>query len=322
MERFKNNISALGKQNRYYTMKVRNLKFSLLFLLVSVVASFVFEGCKSGENEDADKVDATVAKVDSNKANILKINGEIISIPSPIQTAILIKKVSSTYNKEILNKTDKLTSYATNFSKALNLGIYGADLGYITMYEQPQDAITYLNSVKKLADELGVSGAFDPQTVERFQKNIGTKDSLLVLVSEAYRASDAYLKNNERNNLSGLILTGGWIETLYFATNIMKTKNSEDLKRRIGEQKSSLNSLIKLLTPYYSQAEYTPLIDKLTDLATVFEGVEFKYTYEKPVIDVPNKTTNINSKTEVKISPEQVDQISQKIQTIRNLIVG
>ena len=295
---------------------------TLLFGITA--ASLSFTGCGGGaDTEDTSKVDS-IPKEDPNKPQNILVNGQLFSIPSPIQTAILIKQVNASYTKDLLNKTDKLNSYATNFSKALNLGIYGADLGYITLYEQPQDAITYLNSVKKLADQLGVSGAFEPKTIERFQKNIGTKDSLLVLVSEAYRASDAYLKNNQRNDVSGLVLTGGWIETLYFTTTLAKTKSSEELKRRIGEQKSSLNSLIKLLSTYQSQPEpeYTRLIDKLIDLASVFEGVEFKYTYEKPVVDVSGKTSTINSKTEIKISPEQIDQITQKIQAIRNLIVG
>ena len=112
------------------------------------------------------------------------------------------------------------------------------------------------------------------------------------------------------------------LESLYFATNVYKTKSSEDVKRRIAEQKSSLQSLIKLLTQYYSQPEYTEFIDNLNDLSTVFDGVEFKYTYEKPTNDIEKKVTTINSKTDVKITPEQIETISQKIKSIRNQIVG
>ena len=197
-----------------------------------------------------------------------------------------------------------------------------ADLGYVTIYDQTQDAIGYLNSAKKLADELGVSGAFDVNTITRFQKNLGQQDSMLVLVGDAYRSSDTYLKNNDRNDVSGLVLAGGWIESLYFATNVYKTKASDEVKRRIAEQKSSLQSLIKLLRQYYAQPEYTEFVDNLEDLSTVFEGVEFKYTYQKPSIDPVNKMTIINSKTEVKITPEQIESISQKIKSIRDQLVG
>lgn len=282
------------------------------------IATLIAAGC----GNDAENTDETLPPVDSTQSTIINVSGEIFSIPSPIQTAFLIKNSGASYSKDVLNASSKSSQYSTNFSKALNLGIYGADLGYVTIYDQTQDAIGYLNAAKKLADELGVSGAFDASTIERFQKNLGNKDSMLVLVGVAYRSSDAYLKNNDRNDVSGLVLAGGWIESLYFATNVYKAKPSEEVKRRIAEQKSSLQSLIKLLTQFYSQPEYTEFVDNLNDLSTVFDGVEFKYTYEKPTTDAEKKTTTINSKSEVKITPEQIELITQKIKAIRAQIVG
>lgn len=298
-------------------MRLKPITLKGALLLLSVVA-LLSPGCGPDENKD----DADLPPVDSTQTTILNVNGEIFSIPSPIQTAFLIKNSGAAYSKDILNTPANSSAYSTNFSKALNLGIYGADLGYVTIYDQTQDAIGYLNAAKKLADELGVSGAFDASTIERFQKNLGNKDSMLVLVGVAYRSSDAYLKNNDRSDVSGLVLAGGWIESLYFATNVYKTKPNEDVKHRIAEQKSSLQSLIKLLTPYYSQPEYTEFIDNLNDLSTVFDGVEFQYKYEKPTTDADKKVTTINSKTEVKITPEQIESISQKVKTLRSQVVG
>lgn len=296
-------------------LKFITLKGSLVLLSVTALLT---TGCGGDDAANTDEL----PPVDSTQTTILNVNGEIFSIPSPIQTAFLIKNSGATYSKEVLNPANKSSQYSTNFSKALNLGIYGADLGYVTIYDQTQDAIGYLNAAKKLADELGVSGAFDAQTIDRFQKNLGNKDSMLVLVGVAYRSSDSYLKNNDRNDVSGLVLAGGWLESLYFATNVYKTKPNEDVKRRIAEQKSSLQSLIKLLTQYYSQPEYTEFIDNLNDLSTVFDGVEFKYTYEKPTTDAEKKMTTINSKSEVNITPEQIESISQKVKSIRSAIVG
>lgn len=298
-------------------MRLKFITFRGAFLLLSVSALFT-AGCGGDDAKDPD----ALPPVDSTQTTILNVNGEIFSIPSPIQTAFLIKGSGAAYSKEILNPSNKASDYSTNFSKALNLGIYGADLGYVTIYDQNQDAIGYLNSAKKLADELGVSGAFDANTIERFAKNLGNKDSMLVLVGVAYRSSDAYLKNNDRSDVSGLVLAGGWLESLYFATNVYKTKPNEDVKRRIAEQKTSLQSLIKLLTQFYSQPEYTEFIDNLNDLSTVFDGVEFKYTYEKPTTDAEKKLTTITSKSEVNITPEQIESITQKVKSIRSQIVG
>jgi hypothetical protein len=295
-------------------LKFTTFRKSLFMLSATAVLT---SGCGHDAAKDGDEL----PEVDSTQTTIVNVNGEIFSIPSPLQTAFLIKNSGANYTKEILNAPSKMTQYTTNFSKALNLGIYGADIGYVTMYDQNQDAIGYMNAAKKLADELNITGAFDNATLERFQKNLGNKDSMLVLTSVAYRTSDTYLKNNDRNDISGLVLAGGWIESLHFATDVYKVKQDEYIKRRIAEQKSSLQSLIKLLTQYYSQPEYVELVDALNDLSTVFDGVGFKYIYEKPTTDPDKKLTTINSKSEVTISAEQIESISQKIKAIRTKIV-
>ena len=199
-----------------------------LFLQLAVV----------GEEPTEDQIEAPIEETDPNSAQLMEIDGKVFSIPSPIQTAMLIKNAGTNYNKDILNEPSKVTNYSTNFKKAINLGIYGADLGYVTMYDQTQDAISFLTAVKSIADDLGVSSAFDLALVERFEKNIGNQDSLLALVSDAYKSSDRYLKGNQQNDIGSLILAGGWIESLYFATSTAEMTGNADVIKRIGEQKN------------------------------------------------------------------------------------
>lgn len=299
-------------------MSLNFLRVKQAILLFSVV-SFTAVSCGPGEDDpDGNDID-TPGVVEP---PIMNIEGEIFSIPSPIQMATLIKSAGANYNKDILNSPKNFTNYSSNFQKALNLGIYGADLGYVTLYDQTQDAVAYLQSVKRLGDELGISGAFDQKLMTRFEANIGIKDSMLAMVSDAYRASDAYLKNNERNDISGLVLTGGWIESLHFAINVNNMKSTPEVARRIGEQKSSLESIIRLLEQHSSQPEYEELLASLKDLMTAYEGVTFEYVYQEPVTDPGKKMTTITSKTDVKITPEQIKVIGEKIAAIRQQIVG
>jgi hypothetical protein len=299
-------------------LKALHFKYALVLF---TAASLSLAGCGgNGGDEDGDDQDTT--KTDTVKTNFFKVDNALFSVPSPIQTSLLIKKSGANYSKEMLNQVKNKSGYSTNFKKGLNLGVYGADLGYVTIYEQTQDAIGYLNAVQQLANELGVSGAFDQTLLKRFESNLGNKDSLLSLVSVAYRASDSYLKNNDRKDVSALVLAGGWVESLYFSINIAKNTKSQDVINRIGEQKNSLDNLIKLLQPYYDKPEYTEFIDALVDLAYDFDAVQSKYTYVKPTVDVKNKITTIHSKTDIVISDDQVKSISEKVENIRKQIVG
>lgn len=261
-----------------------------------------------------------VVDVDTAKTAVLNVGGELFSVPSPIQTAMLIQKSGVAYDKAILN-VSKANAYTNDFMRALNLGIYGADLGYVSMYNQTQDAIGYLAAVKQLADKLGVSAAFDQQTMKRIETNIANKDSMLVLVGIAYRASDKYLKTNKRTEVSSLILAGGWIESMHFSISAYAVKQSNEVKYRIAEQKQALGSIIKLLASN-TAPEAIELGKQLSDLAKIYEGIQFKYSFVEPTTDSIKKMTYINSTNEVIVSKEQIDQITAKISEIRTKITN
>lgn len=305
-------------------MKKRIFTITGKILAITALAVFI-TACGNGDGKKSDKDKKDEQKKDEKdgtETTLLEVDGQLFSIPSPIQTAILLKKVGTEYNGEILNSPKNVMEYSTNFKKAANLGIYGADLGYVTMYDQTQVAITYLNSVKKLADDLGVTSAFDMELVERFEKNIGNKDSLFVLISDAYRVSDAYLKSNERKDVGGLVLAGGWVESLYFATEVAKQNPNKEVIKRIGEQKTTLNNLIKLLTPFYSKPQFQEFIDKLMELNEIYEEVSYTYTYEKPTTKPEEKLTVINSKTKVEVPDDVLKKINEKVQEIRTFIIS
>lgn len=299
-------------------IKIRNISLIIMFFSLNVWE--IIQGCKPS-TEKEENID-TVA-VDTMSTAIFEVGDALFCIPSPFQAAILIKETGMNYDKEMTNNPKKVATYTTNFQKALNLGSYGADLGYSTIYEQPQDAILFFQSVEELAGELGLTSAFNQKTIERIRDNIGNRDSLLLLVSETYRASDEYLKNNARTDISALILAGGWVESVNFLVNIaQRNPKNQEVINRIGEQKNPLENLIKILTPYYDQPEYTELIDKLIELAYEFDGVDIKYTFVKPTVDVQNKVTYINNTSEVIISEYQLKTISERILAIRNYIIG
>jgi len=297
-----------------------NLKrTSYLFSAIVLGVMLVLSSCKEKVEEEEE-----VEPLDSNKTSIVNINGTLFSIPSPIQTAMLLKQVGAPYNKAMLNGPGKISGYSTEAKRALNLGAYGADLGYIILYQQTQEAIGYLSAVKKLSEDVGISGAFDAKLIERFKLNMANKDSLLVFTSEAFRSSDAYLKNNDRAKVSSLIIAGGWVESLFFTSEMFSGKVADKTKllERIGEQKTTLDNLIKLLAPYYQEEGLTEFIDSLLDLASEFDKIEVNYVFVKPTTDEANKITTINSTTEVKIAPELLSIIQEKVKNIRGLIIN
>lgn len=290
-------------------------------LFVALTLGLLVSSCGGNGSED-EKADKQIQKSLDSGDVTLGLNGKVFIIPSPIQTAILVQRSGAKYDKSLLNESNKISSYSTKFKKCLNLGVYGADLGYTSLYNQTQDGISYFKAVNTLAIDLGLSGAFDKNLIERFQKNIGFKDSILVLVGSAYRNGNDFLKHNNRNEEAALIIAGGWIETLQIALDVMKTNTNYDLMIRIAEQKSILDNLISLLSGYKGNEEYDSLVSQLNDLKEAYKKVDYKYIFQIPVTDEVNKITSITSKSEVSITPADIKIISEKVTSLRSKITS
>jgi hypothetical protein len=75
----------------------------------------------------------------------------------------------------------------------LNLGVYGADLSYAGTYEMNQEIMKYLQVSKQLIEELNISTSFNRGFVERVERNLEDKDSLINIVSESFNDTYVFL---------------------------------------------------------------------------------------------------------------------------------
>ncbi|MBN2669684.1 MAG: hypothetical protein JXR60_10695 [Bacteroidales bacterium] len=297
----------------------------LNYSIISVIFVLLVASCtNSSENQDNDAEaieNEVLQEIDSTTTQIYKFDNTLFSIPSPYEVSILMKKLNLDYNPSLINSVGNAQSYTDNFKKALNLGVYGADLAYLNMNKQIPEAAKYFATIKITAEELQLSGAFDMNTIQRVENNLGNEDSLLFILSKAYRNTDKYLKDNNRQDIGVLVITGGWIESLFFLAQVAQETQNEEVIRRLGEQKYPLENLIKILSPFYNSSDqHVELIDALVDLAYVFDGIDINYTYEEPVTDIANKTTTINSRSELLMNQEHVNMVVEKINKIRTSI--
>lgn len=255
-------------------------------------------------------------------ASILKVGDKLFNLPSPLETAFLIEEVGGHFSESMLNPSIDANNYNTKVAQAMNLGVYGADLGYALIYGQSQKAFTLLATCKKLGGQLGISPALYASLMKRFEGNMENRDSLLIMISELNRLSDEYLKENESEDVSALILYGGWVESLYFTTNLTTTLESDKLRRRVGEQKNSLENLIGLMQQVNFDGSLDQAITDLQDLKISFDKVEYTYEWVEPETKADQNLTIIKSKSTVTVTDEVLKEISDKIATIRNNIIG
>lgn len=276
---------------------------------------------QSNENLVAETIDSTAASQKISE----EVLGDIIkSIPSPIELSMLIKESGGGYDESLLNPSSNSSSYNTNFKKALNLGIYGADMGYINIYNKSADAISYLSSVKELADELNIGQFYDFETIKRLSANNKNADSLLYITTSNFEKINNFLHEKRRSDLSVLILVGGWLEGLHISCQIAAKENNTKLNEKIGEQKIVIDQMLLLVSNFKSEPNMKSLSEDLTVLKNIYDEVTITYIYREPeMVEVNGMLTIVDkSESKVNITKEQIQKISEVISRMRTKMIN
>ena len=291
----------------------------ILLAVVSVMATSCSN--KSSKNHAKD-IDLSIQNIDS-LSQTIKFSNTLFSLPSPYQLTMLVRNTGVSFNSNLLNSLENNQNYTSSFDKCVNLGVYGADLAYMSIYEQAPLIVSLFSVIKSLSNDLDLTSAFSKELVERIENNVNNKDSLMNIVSGAYRDMDVYMKETQRQREGSLVLAGGWIESMYILSQLTVETKSDALAQRIGESRQPLDNLIKILSPYYHDApEIEGLLDELVELADIFAGVESQYTYVVPEIDAEQKMTIVKSVTKITISDDVLSEIAEKVSVIRESIIN
>ena len=300
---------------------MKTIVHSLIMLAaVSVMAASCSNQSSKNHAKDIDLMSGQ--NIDS-LSQTIKFSNTLFSLPSPYQLTMLVRKSGVSFNSNLLNSVENNQNYTSNFDKCVNLGVYGADLAYMSIYQQAPLIVGQFSVIKGLSNDLDLTSAFSKELVERVENNVDNQDSLMNIVSGAYRDMDVYMKETQRQREGALVLAGGWIESMYILSQLTVESKSEALAQRIGESRQPLDNLIKILSPYYHDVpEIESLLDELVELADIFSGVESQYTYVVPEIDAEKKMTIVKSVTKIIISDDVLNEITEKVSVIRESLIN
>jgi hypothetical protein len=245
------------------------------------------------------------------------------ALPSPVETAMLIKRTGANYNPQLTNSVSNVEKYTTNMKQALNFGVYGADLSYSSLFGQTQTAVEYMAVSKKLADELGILEFVNAGIMERLEQNVNNRDSSMQIITEGFMSANDYLKEAGRAETAALIISGGWIEGLYIAAKLTKsTPNNNELIDRIIDQKLSLITLMSLLKEFDNNKNINQVIGWLTEIEDIYKQIQIVTSKVEPITDESSNITTLQAKTDIYISDKVFSNLCSKVDSIRTVMVG
>lgn len=294
-------------------------------LLVIIV--FVCMSCRNSTNKTSEFVFPEADSVPVSESQ--KLSPEAIAdisknITSPVEIANLLLMLDVPFSQNYLATSIDPKKQSTNFDKALKLGILGADLGYLNIYEKTGSSLDVLSSIRKLAEDIKVGQFFDFESIKRLSQNKSNLDSLLFISIDSYNQIDNYLRANDREQLSALMILGVWLEGQYLATQVVSKVPNKILSDRIGEQKIILNDLIFLMSPYCNRdTEFKSLCKDLFDIKDKYRDIRITYTQGDPISVEKNGglTVTQTETSVVEMTKEQLDGIIEITKNIRNRLV-
>ena len=274
-------------------MKGITSKYIYIFLLLAT-GGFFLTSCGGSKSEG----ESSVAE------DITEIKAEIVRkfkypIPSSFEVTDLLQNAEAGFVLGITNDPANVDNYFDRRSKALNLGIYGADLSYVTTYNRQDETMDYLKSSRRLIEELEIASTFNEDFAEKVESNIEDKDALIDIITESFYDTYNVLNEKGEDKISLLVVAGSWIEGVYITTQIaLSTGYNEEFVNILASQKAPLDELVRLMEAHAENEDINAVLPQLRYLQEVYNRVGDELT------------------------TDQIDDIAKNVEETRNEIVG
>ena len=292
---------------------------SKILMIGAIVVSVILGACSSSEENSLEK---EMNQVSTSKVKVSKeeIDQLIQSFPSPIETSMIMQNAGNKFNSELLLPTKKLDRFVSSYDKAMAMGAYGGDMGYINIYGKSFVAAEFLAAIRLLSVDLEIDRFFDFEDMIRMAKSSSNIDSLQRMSTESFNSMEKYLREKGRNELSVLIVFGTWLEGSYIISDIAKGNMTPEMINRVAEQKGSVAKITEILVANSEDKYFANLARQVKPLNDLYGKVTIETIMREPEMkEIDGQLVFIdNSETKI-VTPEGiVDEIVEETIKLRS----
>lgn len=241
---------------------------NLINLTLPVLAIALLASCGGNQKNTSDQVTA---------ANVREVVEKEFEYPIPTSFEItqLLQDADAAFVLNTTNSVANVEKYETQRDKALNLGIYGADLSYASTYNMQEETLNLLDATKTLIDGLAIPGVFNEDMVSRVEQNLDNKDSLILIITESFYSTYDQLNKTGQDKIGFLVVSASWIEGLYITTQLAISSNYDKrLMQIVAEQKNAANILSDAAAKYSDDPDILAVAPLINFMKLSYEGVD------------------------------------------------
>lgn len=243
------------------------------------------------------------------------------NIPSPSEQFALIAKMDGVKNFKGLHDPEAADSYGTSAQKALNFGVYTADVAYLTSFNETNKYLTYFGKLEKLGNDIGVAKVFGTQLGELAKKWDGNADSLFRLSDETYNKTFQRLIEIEKGDELSLMLVGGWIESMHLMIGSTKGYGkSPKLEQAIADQKLVAENLLEFLVSYKDNSDVARYSKEIEGILKIYD--EMACSSSETKVENANGKLNFSGGEECRMTEKCFNNLKSTVETIRTSIIS
>jgi len=286
--------------------------------LVLAALSVLFAACGGGDTGG-----------EAEKAPQLVIGDEtsvpastLFQMPTPNELFSMVRQMAGEGQKRMMNPAVNADRYVSLPARSLNFGVYATDLVYASYFKLNVEVVRYYLAVKKMADKVGVAGAFTESDFQRLEANLtrGNTDSLEVLSNDAYYKAYQRLQQDQMGPVLALVLAGGWVESMHLVMGQVSTFGADDpLVSRVVEQKVSLEHLLDLMEAHKNDPNVEPWRAKLLAIRDLFDHLDSKRVPHSG--KSPSGRMVLGDDVVMTLTAEQYQQLAKAIEQLRDEVV-
>ncbi len=221
----------------------------------------------------------------------------VYPLPTAFEVTEMLNRIEASYIIDLSNSPENAEKYLSEKSRALNLGVYSADLSYASTYNQQQYIVDFMSASRKLVEALELTASVDPELPKKVEQNENNKDELISLITESFYNTYDYLNKNDRAPVAMLVISGSFVEARYIATNISdNTYNNKEMVKIVMTQREPFQKLMELLQKYSATDYVKETIEDLKPLYAAFSAIDAGGITEVQLDQIKTEVKSLRSK--------------------------
>lgn len=237
-------------------------------LALLVIGSVLIAACSNSGDKSNKKAASEIDEV-----SVTQIIEDIENVPTPtsIELMEMVNKLGIAYMIDVTNSLANQENYLSTKQKALNLGVYAADLSYDVAYHRKAETEEYLRCILGMASDLNISIDADGIS-NKFQNSIDNLEGLTSVVKELLKESQYILNQTSQTETALLFLIGSWVESSYICVSAsdLAASNAEFLDVALNHF-DYVNTILKYIESRKDNSDFADFYQRFTDIQKLVE---------------------------------------------------